>query len=79
MFSPTPDAKIRHGSHRIASKRTQIIVPDRTPGVSGIGGPKTADRSSEGRTNILLVFGLYTNGINPRRSLGEVDGRPPPR
>lgn len=45
---------------------TQILLQDRTPAFQGVGNPKPMIEAPKGGTNILIGFGVYTNGINPR-------------
>ncbi len=51
------------GLHPLA---TQIVLLDRTEAFQGAGSPKPMIEAPKGGTNVLIGFGLYTNGINPR-------------
>jgi sugar lactone lactonase YvrE len=45
---------------------TQIILPDKTPGFAGTGGPKALIEAPHGGSNVVTGIGLYTSGNNPR-------------
>jgi hypothetical protein len=45
---------------------TQIVLPDRTPGFQGVGGPQALIESAKGGDAIVSGLGLATGGINPR-------------
>jgi sugar lactone lactonase YvrE len=47
---------------------TQLILPDDTPGFSGVGAPRPMISAPSGGENILSGFGLFTGGVNPRAS-----------
>jgi len=68
-----PDAKIRHGSHRIASKPYPNHRAGSDTAFQGIGRTKPLIEAPKGGTNILFGIGSLTNGNQPPRSLGEVD------
>jgi len=45
---------------------TQLVLVDGTPAFQGVGAPKPMLEAPRGGSNIVLGFGLYTNGANPR-------------
>ena len=45
---------------------TQFDLLDRTPGYQGIGAPKPVISAPAGGHNMIIGFGVFTDGINPR-------------
>ncbi len=46
--------------------RTQIDLPDNTPGFQGVGTPKPVLQAPHGGATIVSGLGIYTGGTNPR-------------